>query len=228
MAQNGISTEVVYIGTSTIVDPIATKVQRRSDKLALAQQTRQFTTYGFRIENQITSCHSAYVNGSNGPVLTTLSGTASPTVGHPWSITPSIDIIVLAGSELDTTPTSQVAGVTYVSDAVIFITNGVITDPNYGSTGFDLLNFTTSTSVSLNTMLGNVSTATSHVGFYYAQWSAGSTSPNSFVFLVHFDNTPTGNNDGTGIYFEITDGNGSDIPGTWIFPVTLTLAEQLA
>jgi hypothetical protein len=81
MALNGISTEVAGDGS----DPVATKVLRRADKLALAEAKRQAVgTNGYRTLNVITGTHVAYVNGINGPVLTTLSGSASPAVGHPW------------------------------------------------------------------------------------------------------------------------------------------------
>jgi len=76
MAANRISTEVVA------GDPVATKLKRRNDKLALAATKRQSTsTYGYRVLNQIsTSTHTAYV----GTATHTVSGTASPVVGHPW------------------------------------------------------------------------------------------------------------------------------------------------
>jgi hypothetical protein len=76
MSDNGISTEVVN------GDPVATKLKRRNDKLALAAAKRQSTsTYGYRVLNQIsTSTHTAYV----GTDTTTVSGTASPVIGHPW------------------------------------------------------------------------------------------------------------------------------------------------
>jgi len=78
MAKNGISTEVVA------GNPVATKLKRRNDKLALAASKRQSTsTYGYRVLNQIsTSTHTAYV----GTSTTTVSGTASPVEGHPWKL----------------------------------------------------------------------------------------------------------------------------------------------
>ena len=78
MAANGISTEVVN------GDPVSTKLKRRNDKLALAAATRQSTsTYSYRLLNRIsTSTHVAYV----GTSTTTVSGTASPVVGHPWEV----------------------------------------------------------------------------------------------------------------------------------------------
>jgi hypothetical protein len=79
MALNGIS-------TATTGSPTDTKIYRRDLKLAEAQAKRQSTsTYGYRILNTIVGTHQAYVNGDGGAELVTLSGTASPTEGHPWS-----------------------------------------------------------------------------------------------------------------------------------------------
>ena len=76
MALNGISTEVA--GT-----PDATKIKRRTDKLALAQAKRANVSIpGYRVLHTISSNHSAYVNGN---LTSNISGTSSPTVGHPWS-----------------------------------------------------------------------------------------------------------------------------------------------
>jgi len=76
MALNGISTEVVT------GDPVATKLKRRDDKLALAATKRQAAgTPGFRPLNTITSTHTAYVAGTP----TTESGTGSPAIGRPWA-----------------------------------------------------------------------------------------------------------------------------------------------
>jgi hypothetical protein len=78
MALNGISTETV----GSPVDPIATKIQRRTDKLSLAAAKRQTVgTNGYRVLNTISGTHVAYVSTSTA----TISGTASPTVGHPWT-----------------------------------------------------------------------------------------------------------------------------------------------
>ena len=78
MSLNGISTEVAGDGS----DPVATKILRRTDKLALAQIKRQTTsTNGYRVLNIITGTHVAYVSTSTA----TISGSASPTVGHPWT-----------------------------------------------------------------------------------------------------------------------------------------------
>jgi len=80
MAANGISTEVVMSGPN--VDPIATRLKRRTDKLALATTERAAVgTPGYRTLHTIVGTHSAYVDGT----ITTESGTASPTAGHPWS-----------------------------------------------------------------------------------------------------------------------------------------------
>jgi len=80
MALNGISTETVVVGGN--IDPIATKIQRRDDKLALATTKRQTTgTYGYRTLNTITGTHIAYVSTTTA----TISGSASPVVGHPWT-----------------------------------------------------------------------------------------------------------------------------------------------
>lgn len=80
MAANGISTEtVVVLGQ---IDPVATKILRRNDKLALAAAKRQSTgTYGYRVLNAITGTHIAYVSTSTA----TVSGSASPSIGHPWT-----------------------------------------------------------------------------------------------------------------------------------------------
>ena len=78
MALNGISTKVAGAGS----DPVATKVLRRTEKLNLATTKRQnLDTFGYRILNRITGTFVAYVSGE----LTTLTGTNSPTVGHPWT-----------------------------------------------------------------------------------------------------------------------------------------------
>lgn len=76
MSLNGISTEV----SST---PDATKLLRRTHKLALAQSKRANVSIpGYRSLHTISSTHSAYVNGNLTP---NISGTSSPTAGHPWS-----------------------------------------------------------------------------------------------------------------------------------------------
>lgn len=77
MSLNGISTEVAGDGSN----PIATKILRRNDKLALATTKRQTTgTNGYRVLNTITDTHVAYV----GTTTSTISGTTSPVFGHPW------------------------------------------------------------------------------------------------------------------------------------------------
>jgi hypothetical protein len=80
MSLNGISTENVVVGGN--IDPIATKIKRRNDKLALAISKRsQMNTIGYRNLNSLgTGTHAAYVLNS----LQTLSGYASPNIGHPW------------------------------------------------------------------------------------------------------------------------------------------------
>ena len=81
MAQNGISTETVVV--SGHIDPVATKIKRRTDKLALAQTKRQSSTSTWhRVLNIISGTHVAYVSTSTA----TISGTASPAVGHPWTL----------------------------------------------------------------------------------------------------------------------------------------------
>jgi hypothetical protein len=75
MAANGISTE-------TDANPVATKLKRRASKLALAGAKRNTpNTPGYRVLNTISGNHTAYV----GTATTTVTGTASPIVGHPWS-----------------------------------------------------------------------------------------------------------------------------------------------
>lgn len=78
MALNNISTEVAGDGS----DPVATKLLRRDDKLALAAAKRQAVgTPGYRPLNHITGTHQAYVAG----VLSTVSGSNASVIGHPWS-----------------------------------------------------------------------------------------------------------------------------------------------
>jgi hypothetical protein len=82
MALNGISTETVTVGL--IVDPVATKILRRTDKLNLAIAERTaIGTIGFRNLNTLVGTHPVFISTST--VASNLSGTASPTVGHPWS-----------------------------------------------------------------------------------------------------------------------------------------------
>lgn len=85
MALNGIS-------TATNGSAVDTKIYRRDLKLAEAQAKRQSLTTStwYRPLNQINGTHQAYVNGAGGAVLTTLSGSASPTAGHPWSTSTAI------------------------------------------------------------------------------------------------------------------------------------------
>jgi len=228
MAQNGISTETVYMGCGAI-DPIATKIQRRTDKLALAQCTRGYTIYGYRPLNQILGTHQSYVNGACGPSLQTLSGTNSPAVGHPWTRLPPIDIIIARPAEVGIP--QQIAGSTYLPSATTFITNGFVTQLGHGNVGFNMLAFSTATSQLLTTVLGSVATAPTppgyRAGFFHAQWSAGSSQPTSFAYVTHYQGGTTGNPDGTGVFFNVVDGALNDIAGTWIFPVSLTLVQQL-
>ena len=79
MSLNGIS-------TATSSTPTLTKVLRRDLKLAEAQaKRRSSTSTWYRPLNILSGTHDAYVNGSTGAELVTLSGSASPTQGHPWS-----------------------------------------------------------------------------------------------------------------------------------------------
>lgn len=83
MALNNISTEIAGDGS----DPVATKLLRRDDKLALAATKRQATgTTGYRPLNQIVGTHQAYVAG----ILSTVSGTGADVIGHPWSSGPTV------------------------------------------------------------------------------------------------------------------------------------------
>jgi hypothetical protein len=78
MSTNGISTKVAGNGSN----PVATKILRRNDKLALAATKRSAVgTPGYRPLNSIVGTHVAYV----GTSTSTVSGSASPVVGHPWS-----------------------------------------------------------------------------------------------------------------------------------------------
>jgi len=92
MALNGIS-------TATSTTTTLTKILRRDLKLAAAQIKRQSLTTStwYRPLHYLDSTHSAYVNGSNGATLETLSGSASPTSGHPWSTSTAIVIPVTDG-----------------------------------------------------------------------------------------------------------------------------------
>ena len=75
MALNGIS-------TATSSTAIANKIYRRDLKLNLAQTKRQSSTSTWhRVLNIISGTHVAYVSTSTS----TVRGTASPTVGHPWT-----------------------------------------------------------------------------------------------------------------------------------------------
>lgn len=88
MALNGISTATIG---SPVVDPVATKLWRRDAKLTLAAEKRSTVGIpGYRVLNVIDGTHPAYVSG----VLTTESGTASPEVGHPWSLVPAPIILL--------------------------------------------------------------------------------------------------------------------------------------
>lgn len=83
MSQNGISTAVFGSGS----DPVANKLLRRDLKLASATTKRSIAdTPGYRELNVIAGTHPAYVNGLNGATTSTVSGTASPTIGRPWAV----------------------------------------------------------------------------------------------------------------------------------------------
>lgn len=77
MAANGISTETV----GNPIDPVATKIKRREDKLALAADKKATPGIAYRPYNVISGTFEAYVMGT----LQTLTGTNSPTDHHPWS-----------------------------------------------------------------------------------------------------------------------------------------------
>lgn len=80
MALNGISTLISGDGS----DPDANKLSRRDAKLALAATERQDVgNVGYRQYNTIVGVHDAYVNGN---LNANVSGTTSPTTGHPWSL----------------------------------------------------------------------------------------------------------------------------------------------
>jgi hypothetical protein len=79
MALNGIS-------TATNGSAVDTKIYRRTLKLTEAAAKRSNNAIpGYRPLNVLSGTHSAYVNGADGATLETLSGSASPTEGHPWS-----------------------------------------------------------------------------------------------------------------------------------------------
>lgn len=76
MSLNGIST------STNVGGAVATKLQRRNAKLALATTKRSTpTTNGYRSLHTISGTHTAYVSTST---TSTVSGTASPSIGHPW------------------------------------------------------------------------------------------------------------------------------------------------
>ena len=71
-----------HISTETSTTPVLTKILRRTDKLALALTKRQLAaTNGHRTLNVLAGTYTAYV----GTSTTTISGTASPVAGHPWT-----------------------------------------------------------------------------------------------------------------------------------------------
>ena len=75
-----------HISTATNGGPADTKIYRRALKLDEAKAKRQAVgTPGYRPLHNISGTHSAYVNGTGGATLLTLSGSASPTDGHPWT-----------------------------------------------------------------------------------------------------------------------------------------------
>lgn len=75
MAANGIS-------TATNGSSNDTKIYRRALKLDLAAAKRASTsTYGYRALNIVDGTHIAFV----GTTTSTIIGTASPTVGRPWT-----------------------------------------------------------------------------------------------------------------------------------------------
>jgi len=72
-----------HISTATSSTAIATKLYRRDLKLNLAQTKRQSSTSTWhRVLNILSGTHVAYVSTSTA----TISGTASPAVGHPWTL----------------------------------------------------------------------------------------------------------------------------------------------
>ena len=74
------------ISTATNGSPADTKIYRRALKLNEAKTKRQAVgTPGYRPLHNISVTHSAYVNGTGGATLKSLSGSAGPAVGHPWS-----------------------------------------------------------------------------------------------------------------------------------------------
>lgn len=77
MAENGISTLTIP------GDPTATKLARRDAKLAIAADKRSSLTTStwYRTLHTITGTHTAYVNGT---LNSSVSGTTSPDIGHPW------------------------------------------------------------------------------------------------------------------------------------------------
>jgi type II secretory pathway component PulF len=76
MALNGIS-------TATSSTSILTKLYRQGLKLAEAKVTRSSTgTNGYRVLHRITATHIAYLSTSTSTVI----GSASPVLGHPWTL----------------------------------------------------------------------------------------------------------------------------------------------
>ena len=72
-----------HISTATSSTAILTKLYRRDLKLNLAQTKRQSSTATWhRVYNLISGTHVAYVSTSTS----TVRGTASPAIGHPWTL----------------------------------------------------------------------------------------------------------------------------------------------
>ena len=97
------------ISTATNGGPADTKIYRRALKLDEAKAKRQAVgTPGYRPLHNISGTHSAYVNGEGGATLISLSGSASPTAGHPWSAgtvaTYGVEFRSYTGSFPDGTP----------------------------------------------------------------------------------------------------------------------------
>lgn len=66
-----------------LISTLTPKSACRDAKLTIAANKRKLlATPGYRPLNTIVGSHSAYV----GTAIGTVSGTASPTIGHPWKV----------------------------------------------------------------------------------------------------------------------------------------------
>ena len=223
MALNGISTDTA--GT-----PTATKLKRRTDKLALAQAKRQTTGIpGYRPLNLLPENHDAYVNGAGGAALQNISGSDSPEAGHPWTLDPNwvttsgigAGATVNAGLPVGTISFLEMNGGTndlgdLEDSTAVYVANGfTLNDPvNNGSA----VVFRT-----LSTANDAFFDASAYKSGYIwtATWGTGSTYPSTPVAMYYELFAPES------VTFWILDPTDGTYmtpvsPGTFKFPVTFT------